>query len=88
MIFQKSNQQEVPLAIRLRVQPIGEIAVQHGLLTTEQVVRVCEEQKNCEVFFGELAKKLGFLTAEQLEFLIQAQQQHDQIVDEALIQYC
>ena len=88
MIFQKSNQQEVPLAIRLRVQPIGEIAVQHGLLTTEQVVRVCEEQKNCEVFFVELAKKLGFLTAEQLEFLIQAQQQHDQIVDEALIQYC
>lgn len=88
MVFQKSNQQEVPLAIRLRVQPIGEIAVQHGLLTTEQVVRVCEEQKNCEVFFGELAKKLGFLTAEQLEFLIQAQQQHDQIVDEALIQYC
>ena len=88
MIFQKSNQQEVPLAIRLRVQPIGEIAVQHGLLTTEQVVRVCEEQKNCEVFFGELAKKLGFLTAEQLEFLIQAQQQHNQIVDEALIQYC
>lgn len=88
MVFQKSNQQEVPLAIRLRVQPIGEIAVQHGLLTTEQVVRVCEEQKNCEVFFGELAKKLGFLTAEQLEFLIQAQQQHNQIVDEALIQYC
>ena len=88
MVFQKSNQQEVPLAIRLRVQPIGEIAVQHGLLTTEQVVRVCEEQKNCEVFFGELAKKLGFLTAEQLEFLIQAQQQHNQIVDKALIQYC
>ena len=88
MVFQKSSQQEVPLAIRLRVQPIGEIAVQHGLLTTEQVVRVCEEQKNCEFFFGELAKKLGFLTAEQLEFLIQAQQQHDQIVDEALIQYC
>ncbi|HBV62784.1 MAG TPA: hypothetical protein DEF45_07150 [Rhodopirellula sp.] len=88
MLFQKSNQQEVPLAIQLRVQPIGEIAVQHGLLTTEQVVRVCEEQKHCQVFFGELAKKLGFLTAEQLEFLIQAQQQHDQIVDEALIQCC
>ena len=88
MVFQKSNQQEVPLAIRLRVQPIGEIAVQHGLLTTEQVVRVCEEQKDCKVFFGELAKKLGFLTAEQLEFLVQAQQQHDQIVDEALTQCC
>jgi hypothetical protein len=88
MVFQKSSQQEVPLAIRLRVQPIGEIAVQHGLLTTEQVVRVCEEQKTCKVFFGELAKKLGFLTTEQLEFLVRAQQQHDQIVDEALTQCC
>ncbi len=88
MVLQKSNQQEVPLAIRLRVQPIGEIAVQHGLLTTEQVVRVCDEQKNCKMLFGELAKKLGFLTDEQLEFLIKAKQEHDQIVDEALNQCC
>ncbi|MGB1814768.1 MAG: hypothetical protein ACPHJ3_05380 [Rubripirellula sp.] len=88
MVFQKSNQQEVPLAIRLRVQPIGEIAVQNGLLTTEQVVRVCNEQKHCKMLFGELAKKLGFLTAEQLEFLIEAKQEHDRIVDEALNQCC
>ena len=88
MVFQKSNQQEVPLAIRLRVQPIGEIAVQNGLLTTEQVVRVCNEQKHYKMLFGELAKKLGFLTAEQLEFLIEAKQEHDRIVDEALNQCC
>jgi len=88
MVFQKSNQQEIPLAIRLRVQPIGEIAVQHGLLTTEQVVRVCDEQKNREMLFGELAKELGFLTGEQLECLIKAKQEYDQVVDEALNQYC
>lgn len=88
MVFHKASQQEVPLSIRLRVQPIGEIAVQNGLLTTEQVVRVCDEQKNCKMLFGELAKKLGFLTAEQLEFLIKAKQEHDQIVDEALNQCC
>jgi hypothetical protein len=40
------------------------------------------------MLFGELAKKLGFLTAEQLEFLIKAKQEHDQIVDEALNQCC
>ena len=88
MVFQKSSQQEVPLSIRLRVQPIGEIAVQNGLLTTDQVVRICDEQKNCNMVFGELAKKMGFLTTEQLEFLIQAKQEHDRIVDEALNQYC
>ncbi len=88
MIFQKSNQQEIPLSIRIRVQPIGEIAVQNGLLTTEQVVRVCNEQKSCPMVFGELAKQMGFLTAEQLEFLIKAKQEHDEVVDEALIQCC
>ena len=88
MVFHKSNQQEVPLSIRLRVQPIGEIAVQNGLLTTEQVVRVCDEQKDCKILFGELAKKMGFLTTEQLEFLIEAKQEHDRIVDEALTQCC
>jgi hypothetical protein len=88
MVFQKSTQQEVPLSIRLRVQPIGEIAVQNGLLTTEQVVRVCDEQRNCKMLFGELAKKMGFLTTHQLEFLIEAKQEHDRIVDEALNQCC
>ena len=77
MVFQKSNQQEVPLAIPLIVQPIGEIAVRHGLLTTEQAVRVCDEQKKCKMLFGELAKRQGFMTAEQLEFLIKAKQEHD-----------
>jgi hypothetical protein len=76
------------LSIRLRVQPIGEIAVQNGLLTTEQVVRVCDEQKDCKILFGELAKQMGFLTTEQLEFLIEAKQEHDRIVDEALTQCC
>ncbi len=88
MVFQKSNQQEIPLAIRIRVQPIGEIAVQNGLLTTDQVVLICNEQKSSQIVFGELAKKLGFLTGEQLEFLIKAKQEHDQLVDEALMQYC
>ncbi|MDB4621591.1 hypothetical protein OAG82_01915 [Rubripirellula sp.] len=88
MTFQKPSLQELPLSIRLRVQPLGEIAVQNGLLTTEQVVRVCDEQKNCKMLFGELAKKMGFLTAKNLEFLIKAKQEHDRIVDEALIQYC
>ena len=88
MTKHKSNQQEVPLSIRLRVQPIGEIAVQNGLLTTEQVVRVCDEQKDCKILFGELAKQMGFLTTEQLEFLIEAKQEHDRIVDEALTQCC
>ena len=88
MILRNSSQQEVPLAIRLRVQPIGEIAVQNGLMTTEQVVRVCNEQKHRKMLFGELAKELGLLTAEQLEVLINAKQEHDRIVDEALNQCC
>ena len=85
MSGQKSNPQEVPLSIILRVQPIGEIAVRNGLLTTQQVVRVCNEQQHCRMLFNELAKKLGFLTAEQLEFLIEAKQQHDRIVDESML---
>ena len=88
MTFQKPSLQELPLSIRLRVQPIGEIAVQNGLLTTEQVVRVCDQQRNCKMLFGELAKKMGFLTTHQLEFLIEAKQEHDRIVDEALNQCC
>lgn len=85
MSGQKSNPQEVPLSIILRVQPIGEIAVRNGLLTTQQVVRVCNEQQHCRMLFSELAKKLGFLTAEQLEFLIEAKQQYDRIVDESML---
>ncbi|MAI72530.1 MAG: hypothetical protein CMM01_16715 [Rhodopirellula sp.] len=88
MVSQKSNQQDIPLSIRIRVQPIGEIAVQNGLLTTDQIVRICNEQKSSQMVFGELAKQLGFLTGEQLEFLIKAKQEHDQIVDEALMQCC
>jgi hypothetical protein len=52
------------------------------------VVRVCDEQKDCKILFGELAKQMGFLTTEQLEFLIEAKQEHDRIVDEALTQCC
>ena len=88
MNVHNSLQQNLPLSIQLRVQPIGEIAVQKGLLTTEQVVRVCNEQQTCKMLFGELAKKMGFLTSDELEVLLDAKQEHDRIVDEALSQCC
>lgn len=88
MNVHNSRQQNLPLAIQLRVQPIGEIAVQKGLLTTEQVLRVSNEQQTCKMLFGELAKKMGFLTSEELEVLLDAKQEHDRIVDEALSQCC
>lgn len=59
--------------IRLAREPIGMIALGHGLLTTAQIDTILDRQKHCSIRFGEIAVQLGFLTGEQVETLVRIQ---------------
>lgn len=56
-------------------EPIGMIAVGHGLLTATQIDTILDVQRtNRDRRFGEIAVELGFLTEEQVETLVKIQQ--------------
>lgn len=55
-------------------EPIGMIAVGHGLLGGPQIDKILDEQRGCSDRFGEIAIRLGFLTAEQVETLVKIQE--------------
>lgn len=81
MMANQVTHQESLLLHRSGVQPIGAIAIRLNLLTAEQVLEVCDEQKRWGLRFGEVAFRMGFLTSEQLQTLIAAKREHDELTD-------
>jgi len=55
-------------------EPIGMIAVGHGLLTPTQIDEILDRQRERRDRFGEIAIALGFLTLEQAETLAKIQE--------------
>jgi hypothetical protein len=55
-------------------EPIGMIAVSHGLLRPDQIDMILDHQDDSNKRFGEIAIELGFVTEQQVETLIKIQQ--------------
>ena len=55
-------------------EPIGMIAVGHGLLRPDQIDLILDRQRNSSLRFGDLAIELGCLTQEQVELLLAIQE--------------
>jgi len=55
-------------------EPIGMIAVNHGLLCPTQIDRILDEQRTSTKRFGDIAVELDCLTREQVDRLIQIQE--------------
>jgi hypothetical protein len=55
-------------------EPIGMIAVGHGVLTPDQIDAVLTRQRSSGERFGSIAVELGFLTQQQVDVLLQIQE--------------
>ena len=56
-------------------QPIGMIAVSHGLLRSDQIDTILDRQRSQkDHLFGEIAVELSYLTREQVETLVRIQE--------------
>jgi hypothetical protein len=68
-----------PVARRLkrarpfRREPLGMIAVNHGLLSPDQIDEILDNQGKDNRRFGEIAVSLGFMTEEQVQTLLTIQ---------------
>ena len=65
--------------------PMGALALDHGLLTADQVKMILGRQWKTEKRFGELAVSLGLLAQAQVDELLQAQSSHKLLLGEALM---
>ena len=54
-------------------EPIGMIAVQHGLIRGGQIDRVLDAQRTSKLRFGELAVQMRLLSRDQVDRLLQVQ---------------
>jgi hypothetical protein len=59
---------------RTPCEPIGMIAVNHGLLQVPQIDRILDAQRGSQERFGEIAVRMGFLTAKQVDLLVKIQE--------------
>ena len=55
-------------------EPIGMIAVSHGLIQSEQIDVILDRQRECKQRFGEIAVELGFLAHGQVNTLVKIQE--------------
>ena len=55
-------------------EPIGMIAVSHGLIQSEQIDVILDRQRECKQRFGEIAVELGFLAHGQVDTLVKIQE--------------
>ena len=55
-------------------EPIGMVAVGHGVLSADQIDGILDRQRESQKLFGEIAVELGFLTPEQVETLVKIQE--------------
>jgi hypothetical protein len=58
---------------RRRTQPIGRLALKHGLLDMKQVFAILAEQPETGLRFGEQAIFMGYLEREAMERLLEEQ---------------
>lgn len=56
-------------------EPIGMIAVAHGLITGEQIDEVLDRQRQSGEKFGQVGIELGLLTEKQVQTLLEIQRQ-------------
>jgi hypothetical protein len=68
-----------------RNRPLGLMAIDFGLLSTEQVVRILEEQLISDEPFGQVAVRLGLLSEESLRMLLSQQAEEHLLIGQALI---
>lgn len=54
--------------------PVGMIAVAHGLLLPDQIDLILDEQRQSGERFGEAAVRLGFVTEDQVGLLLKVQE--------------
>ncbi|MBI3599835.1 MAG: hypothetical protein HY097_04230 [Nitrospinae bacterium] len=59
--------------------PIGEIAVEKGMITVNQLVKILKEHSRTGERFGKIAVKRGFLTEKEVENLIKIQKERELI---------
>lgn len=55
-------------------EPVGMIAVSHGLLFPEQIDRILDRQRESQMRFGEIAEELGYLDKVQVDTLLKIQE--------------
>ena len=55
-------------------EPIGMIAVGHGLLRPDQIDLILDRQRDSTLRFGDLAVRLGCLTRDQVDLLLAIQE--------------
>ncbi len=55
-------------------EPIGMIAVGHGLIRVEQIDVILDRQRTCKQRFGEIAVELGFVNSTQVDTLVKIQE--------------
>lgn len=55
-------------------QPLGMIAMSHGLLTGHEIDEVLQRQSETRELFGDVAVKTALLTNQQLERILEVQQ--------------
>lgn len=63
----------IPRSEWLYREPIGRLAMMHGLLSGVDVEEILRQQHTDERLFGEIALRLGMLTREQLDVLFRGQ---------------
>lgn len=56
-----------------RHDPVGIIAVEHGLILGRQIEEVLGHQRDCDWRFGQVAVEMGHLTRPSLDHLLQIQ---------------
>jgi len=54
-------------------EPIGAIAVCHGMLRPDQIDVILDRQGTSGNLFGEIAVEMGFMTKDQIDLLIRVQ---------------
>ncbi len=69
-----SAAEQLGARLHLAREPIGMIAVHHGILSTLQIDTILDTQRTCADRFGEIAVRLGFLSEEQVGTLIKIQE--------------
>jgi len=55
-------------------EPIGMIAVAHGLIQANEIDVILDRQRACNQRFGEIAVELGILSRQQVESLVKIQE--------------
>ncbi len=65
--------------------PLGQLALEEGLLTADQVAEVHQEQRRTDQRFGELAVSKGFLAKQDLERLLAGQAERRVYLGQALV---